>query len=94
MSSEEAAKQRRKAAILRGVQDQLDSPETPQVREHYQRLLSSGHTDSEARELIATVLMFYIWHTKRGDAYTYADYVAELERLPEIDWREDDDVDA
>jgi len=94
MNSEEAAKQRRKAAFLRGVQDQLDSPETPEVRLHYQRLLSLGHSDSEARELIATLLAFYIWHTKRGDDYTYADYVAELERLPEIDWRDDDDVDA
>jgi hypothetical protein len=94
MSSEDAAMQRRKAAILRGVQDQLESPDTPEVRLHYQRLLSLGRSDSEARELIATLLTFYIWHTKRGDDYTYSDYVAELERLPEIDWREDDDVDA
>ena len=48
---------------------------------HHQRLLSLGHSDSQARELIATLLTFYIWHTKRGDAYTYSDYVAELERL-------------
>ena len=94
MDSEEAAKQRRKAAFLRGVQDQLESPETPEVRLHYQRLLPLGHSDTEARELIATLLAFYIWHTKRGDDYTYADYVSELEQLPEIDWREDDDVDA
>ena len=94
MSSDDAAKQRRKAAILRGVQDQLESPDTPEVRLHYQRLLSLGHSDSEARELIATLLAFYLWHTHRGDAYTYPDYVAELERLPEIDWREDDNVDA
>jgi len=94
MSSEDAAKQRRKAAILRGVQDQLESPDTPEVRQHYQRLLSLGRSDSEARELIATLLAFYIWHIKRGDGYTYSDYVAELERLPEIDWGEDDDVDA
>ena len=94
MNPEEAAKQKRKAAILRGVQDQLDSPDTPEVRLHYQRLLSLGRSDSEARELIATLLAFYLWHTARRDDYTYADYVAELERLPEIDWREDDGVDA
>ena len=94
MNSEEAAKQRRKAAILRGVQDQLDSPETPEVRLHYQRLLSMGHSDAQARELIATLLAFYLWHTARRDDYTYADYVAELERLPEIDWGEGDDVDG
>lgn len=75
--------------MLRAVQDQLESPESPEVRLQYQRLLSLGHSDSEARELIATVLAFYIWHTMRGDGYTYADYVVELERLPEIDWSED-----
>ena len=94
MNSEEAAKQRRKEAILRGVQDQLDSPESPEVRVQYERLRSLGRSDSEARELIATLLAFYIWHTKRGDDYTYADYVAELERLPEIDWREEQNDDA
>ncbi len=91
MSSEEAAIRRRKAALLRGVQDQLDSPDTPEVRLHYQRLLSLGHSGSLARDLIATLLMFYMWHTQRGDKYTYADYVRELERLPEIDWDEHDD---
>ena len=94
MNSEEAAKQRRKEAILRGVQDQLDSPESPEVRVHYERLRSLGRSGAEARELIATLLAFYIWHTKRGDDYTYADYVAELERLPEIDWREEQNDDA
>ena len=92
MNSEEAAKQRRKALILRAVQDQLESPETPEVRLHYQRLISLGHSDSQARELIATLLAFFIWHTQRGDDYTYSDYVAQLEQLPEIDWG--DDVDA
>ena len=94
MNSEEAAKQRRKEAILRGVQDQLDSPDSPEVRVHYERLRSLGRSGAEARELIATLLAFYIWHTKRGDDYTYADYVAELERLPEIDWREEQNDDA
>ncbi len=89
MNSEEAAKQRRKEAILCGVQDQLDSPESPEVRVHYERLRSLGHSDSEARELIATILVFYFCRVARGDDYAYADYVAELEQLPEIDWREE-----
>lgn len=89
MNSEEAGRQRRRALVMRGVEAQLTSPETPEVRFHYQRLLSLGHGDAEAREMIGTLLMCYIWHSQRGDAYTYADYVAELERLPEIDWKED-----
>jgi hypothetical protein len=94
MNSEDRDKQHRKELMLRGVQDQLDSPDTPEVRVHYERLLELGHTDPEVRELIATVLAFYLWHTARGDDYTYLDYVAELERLPEINWDKDDNTDA
>jgi hypothetical protein len=94
MNSEERDKQRRKELILRGVQDQMTSPDTPEVRAHYERLRSLGHTDAHARELIATVLGFYIWHTMRKDDYNYSDYVAELARLPEIDWQEDRNDDA
>ena len=91
MNSEERDKERRKKLMLQAVQDQLTSPETPEVKQHYDRLISLGHSDSSARELIATVLAFYIWHTMRKDDYTYQNYVAELERLPEIDWEEEDD---
>jgi len=76
--------------MLQAVQDQLSSAKTPEVRTHYDRLRSLGHSDTEARELIATVLAFYIWHTVRQDDYTYSDYVAELAKLPDIDWRDDE----
>jgi hypothetical protein len=39
---------------------------------------------------MATILAFYIWHTMRKDDYSYDDYLAELSRLPEIDWHDDD----
>jgi hypothetical protein len=79
--------------MLRAVQEQLTSPETPEVRVHYERLRSLGHGDAQARELIATVLAFYIWHTMRQDDYDYSDYVAELTQLPEIHWQEEDEHD-
>jgi len=53
----------------------MTSPDTPEVRVHYDRWRSLGHSDGEARELIATVLAFYIWHTMRQDDYSYSDYV-------------------
>jgi hypothetical protein len=89
MNSEEKAKKRRKQLMLQAVQDQMTSPETPDVKVHYDRLRSLGHSDGQARELIATVLAYYIWHTMRQDGYTYQDYVAELARLPQIDWQDD-----
>jgi len=93
MNSEERDKQRRKKLMLQAVQDQMSSPDTPEVKTHYERLRSLGRSDADALELIATVLAFYLWHTMRKDDYTYSDYVAELARLPEIDWKEGENED-
>ena len=76
---------RRKAAIMQALQDQLDSNDTPEVNEHYARLRSLGYADKPARELMATVLAVYLWHMMQGDTYTYADFVAQLAQLPELD---------
>jgi hypothetical protein len=43
---------------------------------------------------VATVLAFYLWHIARGDDYSYDDYVAELAKLPEIDWKDNADTDG
>ena len=94
MNSEDRDQQRRKKLMLEAVQEQMTSPESPEVKVHYERLRALGHSDAEARELIATVLAFYFWHTMRQDDYTYADYVAELARLPDIDWQDDENADA
>jgi hypothetical protein len=92
--SKDTAKENRRQAILQALDDQLGSPETPAVKTHYDRLRRLGHSDSQVRELMATVLSFYLWHTARGDKYTYDDYVAELAKLPAIDWKDDADTDA
>ena len=91
--AEDKAKQRRREAMLTALANQISSPETPEVKQHYDRLLSLGITDPEVRELMATVLAFYLWHTMRKDDYTYDDYLAELSKLPEIDWQDDNDTD-
>jgi hypothetical protein len=80
--------------MLTALTDQLSSPETPEVKQHYDRLRGLGITDPDVRELMATVLAFYLWHTMRKDAYTYDDYLAELAKLPEIDWKDDADTNA
>ena len=90
--SDDSGRERRRALMLRALDDQLASAETPEVRQHYDRLRGLGHTDAEARELMATILAFYIWHTMRQDAYTYGDYVEELARLPEIDWHDEEEL--
>ena len=94
MNSEERDKQQRRELILELLQNQMTSAETPEVRVHYKRLRSLGYSNAQARELIATVLVFYLWHTARKDDYTYSDYVAELARLPDIDWKRSGHDDA
>lgn len=91
MHSGEIGKRSRKRLMLRAVHDQLNSPETPEVRVHYNRLIAMGYSDSQAQELIATVLASYMWHMLRGENYTYADYVAELARLPSVKWMSEED---
>ncbi len=78
--------------MLTALADQLSSPETPEVKQHFDRLIKLGIADSEVHELMATVLAFYLWHTMRKDAFTYDDYLVELSKLPEIDWMDDDDT--
>jgi hypothetical protein len=94
MKREAKDKQRRKALMLQAVQEQMTNPQTPEVKMQYNRLVLLGYSDSEAREQIATILAFYLWHTLQQDDYSYTDYVADLARLPEIDWEEDDAVEG
>jgi hypothetical protein len=77
--------------MLDALDEQLHSPAAPEVKTHYDRLRALGYSDAKVRELMATVLAFYMWHTARGDDYTYDNYLAELGRLPEIDWQDDDE---
>ena len=91
---EDSATEARRQAMLSALDEQLHSSDTPAVKAHYDRLLALGHSDGEVRELMATVLAFYFWHTARKDDYSYDDYVAELAKLPKIDWKGDTSADG
>jgi hypothetical protein len=86
-SPEDEAMSRRRAAILGLLQDQLDSPEAPEVELHYQRLIALGHSDSATREMMASVLATYLWHLMRKDPYQHANFVAQLAALPVVPWQ-------
>jgi hypothetical protein len=82
---EQKEKNKRRRAILDALDEQISSPETPEVKQQHERLLSLGITDFKARLLMANVFATYIWHTLQKDNYTYQDYLADLSKLPEID---------
>lgn len=93
--AEQKERNKRRRAFLDALDEQLSSAEAPEVKQQYERLLGLGIDDFKARLLMARVFATYIWHTLRKDDFTYADYIAQLAQLPEIDWSdvEDDDHD-
>ncbi len=78
---------RARAALLQALEDQLQSPETPEVRAELDRLLAAGVEEMRAKELMALILSFHIARLMRGkEAFDYAAYLAELRKLPEVDY--------
>jgi len=78
-----------KAALLRAIERDLESAETPGVQLHYKRLMSLGHSDTEARKLLATALLAYLNDPENEGKHTRGGYVAHLERPPEVDFGDD-----
>jgi hypothetical protein len=78
---------RAKAALLQALDDQLRSPETPEVRTELNRLVAAGVKEQEARLMMATVLGFHLVSLMKGNSdFDYSAYLAELRKLPEIDY--------
>jgi hypothetical protein len=76
-----------KAALLEALEQQLNSRETPEVKQELKRLVAAGVPESEAKEMMALILAFHIARLMKGTKpFDYAAYVAELRRLPEIDY--------
>lgn len=78
--------------ILDAVQNQLRDNDPPMVRKTLERLKRAGHSDDEAREMIAIALATEI-HNAAENGYDEARYGASLEALPELP-SEDDEKDA
>jgi hypothetical protein len=71
-------------AILEAVDNQLRGNNPPEARATYERLRAEGHSDEDARRLIARALATELWHVlKEGEPYHHARYAAKLRRLPE-----------
>ena len=77
---------RARAALLQGLEDQLRSPETPEVAAELQRLRSLGVPEKNAKEAMALVLITHIARMiKHKTPFDYSAYLADLRRLPEFD---------
>lgn len=69
------------------VDNQLRDGEPPETRQTLDRLMAEGHSQAEARQLIAAVVSSEIFEVlKHKRPYDRAGYVAALQRLPKLPW--------
>ncbi len=75
--------------ILKTVDAQLHAEELPEVKATYDRLRGMGFSDEEARRHIGAVVATEIYEMlKFNRLFDRKQYVARLERLPEMPWEE------
>jgi exopolyphosphatase/pppGpp-phosphohydrolase len=79
----ESARERVLAAALEVVENQLRGDDPPETRETFDRLVEEGHTETEAKRLIAAVVLAEIGEILRSNApFNHARFVVALDRLP------------
>ena len=81
----DAARQRVLAAALEVVENQLRADDPPETRETFDRLMEEGHSDAEAKALIAAVVLTEMVDILRTSApFNRARFVESLDRLPAL----------
>jgi hypothetical protein len=72
-------------AILKAVENQLANNNPPETKETYRRLIGEGHSEQDAKLLIASVFAVEIFEVvNRREPYNHVRFVQALNRLPEI----------
>jgi len=72
------------------VDNQLRDDTPQEVRRTLERLLASGHSQSEARRLIASVVSTVVYDVlKEHRPFNEPAYIAALQRLPRLPWEDE-----
>lgn len=75
---------RLKAHFLQIVQNQLDENDPPETKQTYDRLISEGISDEDARIYIAQALCVEVWDCIHNqNVFNLQRFVKNLNRLPE-----------
>lgn len=71
------------ASLLDVVDNQLREGNPPETRQTYNRLVASGYSEKDARQLIGQVVLSEIFNVmKRQESYNEARFIEALKRLP------------
>ncbi len=73
---------RLKALILEVVDNQMRDNDPPETKATFERLVSSGHSEKEAKEMIASIVVNYIYGIMHdGKTFNVKKYVKDLKAL-------------
>jgi len=76
-----------KEAIMAGIRDQLHSPESPYVREAFDRLIKENHSEEDVMKMLGAVLATEMWEMSVQErTFDEAQYIGRLKRLPDMSW--------
>jgi hypothetical protein len=74
------------------VENQIRDNDPPQTRQTFQRLTAAGHSEKEAKRLIACVVSAEIFDVlKKQEPFNLERFVKGLDKLPAMPWEEQDD---
>ena len=78
------------AAIMKVVDNQLRSNDPPQTGQTFKRLVAAGHSETEAKRLIACVVSVEIFDIlKQQQPFNLERFVKGLDNLPAMPWDEE-----
>ncbi len=77
------------AAIMKVVNNQLVSNDPPQTGQTLKRLMAAGHSEPEAKRLIACVVSTEVFDImKQQQPFNLERFVKALDKLPAMPWDE------
>jgi hypothetical protein len=80
---------RLRAALFEVVENQLRHNDPPETRQTLERLVAEGHSDQEAKGLIAAVVSVEIYDIlKQQQPFNQERFTAALHKLPEMPWND------
>jgi hypothetical protein len=79
------------AAVMEVVDNQLRGNDPPQTGQTFKRLVAAGHSEEEAKRLIACVVSVEIFDIlKQQQPFNLERFVKGLDNLPAMPWDEEE----
>ncbi len=79
------------AAIFEVVENHLRNSDPPQTGHTFKRLIEAGHSEKEAKQLIACVVSAEIFDVlKRNEPFNLDRFVKGLNKLPTMPWEKEE----